>query len=78
MFIQDFYSNIHDIDTSIPQFATYIRRIRIVVTPHLISEVLHVPRVVHPDYPGYEHLRIVSNDEMIFAFCGHLVDWGDR
>ena len=48
VFIQEFYSNIHGIDTSVPQFATTFRGTRIVVTPNLIPEVLHVPRVTHP------------------------------
>jgi len=52
MFIQEFYSNIHGIDTSIPRFATTFRGTHIIVTPNLISEVLHVSRVAHPDYPG--------------------------
>ena len=50
----------------------------IVVTPKLVSDVLRVLRVKHPDYPGYERLRTVSKDEMISAFCEHPVDWGDR
>ena len=52
MFIQEFYSNIHDIDTSIPQFAMTFRNARIVVTSNLISEILHVLRVSHLDYPS--------------------------
>ena len=56
MFIQEFYSNIHCIDTSVPQFAMRFRGTRIVVTLNLIFEVLHVPRVVHPDYPSCNHL----------------------
>ena len=67
VFIQEFYSNIHGIDTSVPQFATTFIGTRIVVTLDLISEVLHVPRVVHPDYPGCDRLRTVSRDEL-FSF----------
>ena len=40
--------------------------------------MLHVPRVEHPDYPGFDRLRTVSKDEMIFAFYEHPSDWGDR
>ena len=40
----------------------------IVVTLDLISKVLHVSQVAHPDYPGYEHLRIVSRDELLSHF----------
>ena len=48
------------------------------ITPDIISEVLHVPRVEHPDYLGYEHLRTVSKEDMISTFCEHPVDWGDH
>ena len=68
VFTQDFYSNIHGIDTFIPQFATYFRGIRIVVTPDLISEVLHVPRVAHPDYLSCDRLRTLSRDELLSHF----------
>ena len=40
--------------------------------------MLHVPRVEHPDYLGYDCLRTMSKDEMISAFCEHPVNWGDR
>ena len=50
----------------------------IVVTPQLVVDVLHVPRVEHLDYPGCERLRTVSKDEMISAFCERPVDWGDH
>ena len=76
MFIQEFYSNMHTIDTSVPQFATTFRGSHIVVTPDLISEVLHVPRVVHPDYLSCEHLKTVSRDELISHFCEKPSLWG--
>ena len=41
-------------------------------------DVLHVPRVEHPDYPGCKRLRIVSKDDMISAFCERSSDWCDR
>ena len=40
--------------------------------------MLHVSRVEHPNYPSYEHLRTMSKDEMISAFCECHIDWGDR
>ena len=40
--------------------------------------MLRVPWVEHPDYPGCEHLRTMSKDEMIFAFCKRPSDWDDR
>ena len=48
------------------------------VSPDIVSDVLHVPRVVHPDYPGYDRLKTVSKDELISAFCEHPSDWCDR
>ena len=68
----------HKIDSSVPLFHTCVRGTRIVVTSELVSNVLRVVRVKHPDYPGCERLRTMSKDEMISAFCKCLVDWGDR
>ena len=55
----------HGFDFSVLLFSTRVRGTRIVVTPQLVVDVLHVPRVEHPDYPGCERLRTVSKDEMI-------------
>ena len=52
MIIQEFYSNMHGINTSIPHFFSRVRGACIVVTPEIVFKVLHVPRVAHPDYPG--------------------------
>ena len=49
-----------------------------VVTPEIVSKVLHVPRVAHPDYPGCVRLRIVSKDELASLFCETPSSWGDR
>ena len=78
MLIQEFYSNMHEIDSSIPLFHTRVQGTRIVVTPELVSDVLRVPRVEHPNYPKCKRLRTVSKDEMISAFCECPSDWGDR
>ena len=78
MFIQDFYSNICSINTSVPRFATTFRGTRIVVTPDLISEVLHVLRVAHPDYLGCDRLRTVSRDELLSHFCETPSIWGGK
>ena len=59
----------HGFDYFIPQFVTRVRGIRIVVTSDLISEVLHIPRVAHPEYPGCNRLRTVSKDELSSLFC---------
>ena len=68
MFIKKFYSNIHDIDTSVPRFAMTFRGTHIVVTLDLISEVLHVPRVALPDYPDCDCLQTMSRDELLSYF----------
>ena len=67
--IQEFYSNMHRIDRSVPFFFTCVRGTRIPVTPQLVADVLRVPRIEFPDYPGCERLRIVSKDELMSAFC---------
>ena len=45
VFIQNFYFNMHGIDTSVPQFAIGLQGTRIVVTLNLVSKILHVPWV---------------------------------
>ena len=74
MLIQKFYSNIHGFDFSVPLFSTRVRGTCIVVTLQLVADVFYVSRVEHPDYLGYERLRIVSKDEMIFTFCERPAD----
>ena len=68
----------YGLDYSVPLFITRIRGTRIVVTSDLVSDVLRVPRVKHPNYPGCERLRTVSKDKLIYTFCEHPSDWGDR
>ena len=63
--IQEFYSNMHRFDYFIPLFITRVRGACFVVTSNIISEVLHVPRVTHPNYPGCDHLKTVSKDEFM-------------
>ena len=65
-------------DYLVPLFVTRVRGTRIVVTPNIVFEVLHVLRVEHPDHPGCEHLRTMAKDELISSFCERLSDWGDR
>ena len=67
----------HGIDSSVPLFHTCVRGTRIVVTPQLVANVLRALRVEHPNYPGCKSLRIVSKDEMIFAFYMRPSNWGD-
>ena len=78
MIIHEFYSNMHRFDTSIPHFITCVQRTHIVVTPDIVSEVLNVPRVAHPDYPSCAHLQTVSKDELSSLFCETPSFWGNR
>ena len=75
--IQEFYSNMHGIDHSVPLFFTRARGTRIPITPQLVADVLHVPRIEFPDYPSYERLRTVSRDELMSSFCERPTTWGD-
>ena len=68
----------HGLDSFVPRFHTRVQGTRIVVTSELVFDVLRVPRVEHPDYPGCDRLRTVSKDEMIFAFYERPFDWGYR
>ena len=76
--IQEFYSNMHEIDRSIPLFFTRVRATRIPITPQLVMDVLRVPRIEFPHYPSYERLRTVSRDELMSAFCERPFVWGER
>ena len=68
----------HGIDRSIPLFFICVQGTRIPVTPQLVANVLHVPRIEFPDYPSCEHLRTVSRDELISSFCERPTTWGER
>ena len=68
----------HRFDYFIPQFSTRVWGIHMVVTPDIVSKVLHVPRVAHLNYPVSERLRIVSKDELVSLFCETLSSWGER
>ena len=61
-----------------PQFVSTFRGTRIVVTSDLVTEVLCVPRLAHPDYPGCDRLRTVSKDELISHFCETPSIWGGK
>ena len=78
MLIQEFYSNMHGIDCSVPLFFTRVRGTRIPVTLQLVTDVLKVPRVEFSDYPSYEYLRTVSKDELKSNFCEHPSEWSER
>ena len=76
--IQEFSSNMHGIDCSIPLFFTCVRDTHIPVTPQLVVDVLWVPKVEFPDYPSCERLRTVSKDVLKFAFCERPSEWGEH
>ena len=67
--IQEFYSNMHGIDRSVPLFFTRVRGTHIPVTPQLVVDVLRVLRIEFPDYPSCERLWTVSKDKLMAAFC---------
>ena len=66
----------HGFDYSVPLFVTRVRGTRIVVAPDIVSDVLHVPRVVHPNYLGCDCLKTVSKDELISSFSERPSNWG--
>ena len=68
----------HEIDTSVPHFFSCVRGTRIVVTLEIVFEVLQVPRVAHPDYPGCNRLQTVFKDELSSRFCETLSSQGNR
>ena len=68
----------HEIDRLVPLFFTRIRGTCIPVTPQLVVDVLHVPRIEFPDYPSCERLRTVSRDELLSSFCERPTTWGER
>ena len=76
--IQEFYSNMHGIDRSIPLFFTCVRGTHIPITSQQVADVLHVPRIEFLDYPSCEHLRIVFRDELMSFFCERPIAWGER
>ena len=68
----------HGFDYSVPHFVSRVRGTCIVVTSNVVSDVLYVPKVVHPNCLGSERLKTVSKDELISAFCERHSDWGDH
>ena len=67
----------HGFDYSIPHFSTRVLGTHLVVTSDIGYEVLHVPRVAHPDYPNCERLKTVSKDELMSLFYETPSSWGD-
>ena len=73
--IQEFYSNMHEIDRSVPLFFTRIQGTRIPVTLQLVADVLYVPKIEFPNYPSCECLRTVFRDELMSSFCERPTAW---
>ena len=48
-----------------------------VVAPNIVFEVLHVPRVAHPDYSGCDRLKTVSKYNLTSLFCETPSPWGE-
>ena len=78
MLIQEFYTNMHRIDHSVPFFFTRVRGTCIPITPQLVANVIRVPRIEFPNYPSCECLRTVSKDELISALCERRSVWGEH
>ena len=68
----------NEFDYFVPHFITCVRGTCIVVTPDIVFEVLHIPRVAHLDYPSYDHLRTMSKEELLSLFCETPSSSGDR
>ena len=47
-----------------------------VVTSDLVSELLHVLKVAHPEYPDCDCLKTMSKDELMSLFCETPSSWG--
>ena len=77
VFIQEFYSNMHAIDTSVPRFTKVFCGTCIIVTQELISKILRIPRADHSDYPSHKHLSSISRDELASLFCEKAMLWGN-
>ena len=67
----------HGFDYFVSHFFTRVWGTRTVVTPDLISEVLHVSRVAHPDYLSCDRLRTVSKDELSSHFYETHLPWSN-
>ena len=78
MLIQEFYSNMHEFDFSVPLFVTRVRGTRIVVTLDILFDMFCVPRVEYLDYPSCDHLKTMFKDELISSFCERSSNWGYR
>ena len=68
----------HGFDYLIPHFVTRVQGTHIIVILDIVSEVLHVPRIAHLNYPGCDHLRTVSKNELLSLFYKTPSSWSDR
>ena len=74
--IQEFYSNMHRFNRSVPLFFARVWGTCIPITSQLVADVFWVPRIKFPDYPSCECLRTMSKDELKSAFCERPSKWG--
>ena len=70
VYVQDFYSNIYIVNTFVPMFTTSVQGTCIFVTPKLISELVHVPRVAKSKHPNAPVFASLSLDALATIFCG--------
>ena len=77
LFRQEFYSNMHAIDISVPQFTMVFKGTRIVVTSDFLSSILHVPMLDRPNYPNRPYLRNTLRHKQALLFCEKAMVWGD-
>nr|POF22717.1 hypothetical protein CFP56_08398 [Quercus suber] len=54
---QEFYSNMHGFDLSVPKFVIRVRGMHIIVTPNLISEII---RHFSISYPKFDHFFVMG------------------
>ena len=70
VYVQDFYSNIYIVNTFVPMFTTSVQGTCIFVTPKLISELVHVPRVAkskHPNAPVFAPLSRCTSYHLLWT-----------
>lgn len=70
VYVQDFYSNIYIVNTFVPMFTTSVQGTCIFVTPKLISELVHVPRVAKSKHPNAPVFASLSLDALATIFYG--------
>ena len=65
-------------DYSVPLVVTHVRGTRIMVTLDIVSNVLYVPRVEHPDYLGCDCLKMITAIVIRMLYPGDTEDIVDN